>query len=93
MIHNRNRNRWYLRSVFLLFGCLFFPLFYPTILHADKTKAFPDTKAISKIANLAGNKTLVDEYRIKTERIKAAVQKNLWDKKDEFFKTGCREKL
>jgi len=40
MIHNQKRNRWYLRSIFLLFGCLFFSLLFPTILHADRTKAF-----------------------------------------------------
>jgi len=35
----------------------------------------------------SGEKKLTDEFKTKAGRIKAAVQKNLWDKNDEFFKT------
>ena len=52
---------------------------------------YGDAMAISKIANLAGNQKLADEFKAKTGRIKAAVQKNLWDNNDEFFKTVHRK--
>jgi hypothetical protein len=53
---------------------------------------YADAMAISKIAGLAGKKRLSGEFRARAGRIKAAVQKNLWDKKDEFFKTVHRKR-
>ena len=44
MISNRTRNRWYLGSVSLLFGCLLSPLFLPAVLFAEPIKAFPDAQ-------------------------------------------------
>ena len=52
---------------------------------------YGDAVAISKIARLAGNNKLAEQFKAKAGRIKAAVQKNLWDNNDEFFKTVHRK--
>jgi len=51
---------------------------------------YGDAQAIARIADLAGEKELAEEYRQKAARIKQLVQENLWDAKAEFFKVSPR---
>lgn len=47
---------------------------------------FGDAVAISKIADLAGQKDIANDYAAKAKEIKHLVQTKLWDKDAEFFK-------
>ena len=47
---------------------------------------YGDAQAISKIADLAGQKDAADEFRGKAGKLKQLTQDKLWDKNAEFFK-------
>jgi len=47
---------------------------------------YGDAVAISRIAELAGDRALADEYRSKADHIKQLVQTRLWDDEAAFFK-------
>lgn len=48
---------------------------------------YGDAVAISRIAQLAGQKQVADEYRDKAERLGKLIQDRLWNPKDEFYET------
>ena len=52
---------------------------------------YADAKALSKIAELAGDHENAKRYFHKAQSIKNLMQKILWDKKDGFFKTFITE--
>jgi len=53
---------------------------------------YGDAVAIARIAEMAGNRPLADEYRGKARRIKQRVQEKLWDAETQFFKVMPRGK-
>ncbi len=53
---------------------------------------YGDARAISSIADLAGNKFIQEEYKTKAENLKSLILNNLWDEKAGFFKTLPRDK-
>jgi mannosylglycerate hydrolase MGH1-like protein/glycosyl hydrolase family 65 len=52
---------------------------------------YGDAIAISKIAKMAGNVALSDQYRAKAEELRAAVETRLWNPGDEFYETIPRK--
>lgn len=53
---------------------------------------FGDARAIRRIATLAGNSELANEYVRKEAELRRVVEQYLWDPKDQFFKTVPRGK-
>jgi len=53
---------------------------------------FGDAIAISKIAALAGRKTIAEEYQAKAEKLKQLIQTKLWNDREKFFMTLPRDK-
>ncbi|MES2828090.1 MAG: glycosyl hydrolase family 65 protein [Bacteroidota bacterium] len=52
---------------------------------------YGDAVAISKIANIAGDKNLFVTYKQKAAQLKSNVQSQLWDNKANFFKVKSKE--
>lgn len=48
---------------------------------------YGDAKAIARLAELAGNDPLQEEFARIADKLKSLVQDKLWDSKDRFFKT------
>lgn len=48
---------------------------------------YGNAKALASIADITGDKALVEKYNLKAARLKKLVQDSLWDSKSSFFKT------
>jgi hypothetical protein len=54
---------------------------------------YGDALAISRIAEMAGQKQAAEQYRAKADHILALIEKRLWNAKDSFYETVARKDL
>ncbi len=52
---------------------------------------YGDAVAISRIAEMAGQKEIEETYRLKAEHLRAEIEARLWNSKDQFYETVARQ--